>query len=170
MAKKTSIKDALDIVEKTYDELQEIANKIAQDYTAELDKIIKQADAVKDLSDAQIRNLITLISLKSYSLSEAKENAALKLACATTEKKTRYSEVFNQTDGTVGARDNTAQQETAYEALAEHIYTLVYSMLRTKSDEAHRIVDALKSNLMSRMAEAKLVAAEKGTRPAVEDF
>lgn len=167
---KNNLQEALDAVNKTYNDLQEIANKIASDFTLELDRIIKQADSVKDLTDAQIRNLITLISIKSYSLSEAKENAALKLACATTEKKIRYSEVFNQTDGTVGARDNTAQQETAYESLAEHIYSLVFSMLRTKSDEAHRIVSALQSNLMSRMSEAKLVSSNNGTRPANEDF
>lgn len=166
---KSSLKEALEVVDETYDELHEIAKKIISEYSEEVDDIIKKANSVKDMSDAQIRNLITLLSLKSYSLSEAKENSIMKLACAVAERKSKYSEAYKKAEGTQGDKNSEAQSETVFETLAESVYDLVASMLKSKIDEVHRIVDALKSNLMSRMAEAKLVAAEKGNRAAYED-
>jgi len=44
------------------------------------------------------------------------------------------------------------------EIIVESLYKLVANLLKTKLDALHRLVDALKSVLMSKMQEAKLYA------------
>ena len=48
----------------------------------------------------------------------------------------------------------------AEEILAEEIYTLMANTFKVKLDEIHRVVDTLKSVLMSRMQEAKLTTVD----------
>jgi len=165
---KGNLQEALKKVDMTYDQLQTIAIGIVKAQTAEADALVKQAESVKDLTDSQIRNLILLISIKSYNLAEPKELAALKLECATSIKKEEYAKVFAATDGTVATKENTAFTETTDELMSEAIYDVVAALLKTKVDELHRLVDSLKSVLMSRMQEAKLTAQVNTDKAAFE--
>lgn len=165
---KGNLKQALENANMMYTQLAEIADGIVKNSTSEIDEILRTADRVKDLTDSQMRNLIVLLSMKSYNFSEAKDHAALRLECAESLRKEAHAKVLLSTEGTAGVRENTAIQETADEIMVAAIYQIVASMLKTKLDEVHRIVDALKSALMSRMQEAKL-ASMLNNRAAYED-
>lgn len=166
---KGNLKQALENVEMTYDQLAQIANSIAGKETADVKKIIvEQAGNVKQLTDEQIRNLIVLISIKSYSLAEAREHAALKLECAETIRKEEHAKIFTSTEGTVGAKDTAANLGTTDEIMTEAVYQLVSSLIKSAVDECHRVVDALKSVLMSRMQQAKIEAMSQSNRAAFE--
>lgn len=166
---KGNLQEALKAVDMTYDQLQIIAVGIVKKQTEEVDKLVAQAEGVKDLTDSQVRNLILLLSIKSYNLAEPKELAALKLECATSIKKEEYAKVFSATEGTVATKENTAFIETTDELMSEAVYDTVAALLKTKVDEIHRIVDSLKSVLMSRMQEAKLTAQVNTDKAAYED-
>ena len=84
------------------------------------------------------------------------DKSLFKATLGETLRKEAYAHSFNATEGTVAVRENTSIINTSAELLAEELYTLVANMFKTKTDEIHRVVDSLKSVLMSRMQEAKL--------------
>lgn len=160
------LQTALDNTESTYGELVEIANDMVHAYTAEVDALIKKAsDNIENLSNEAIRQLLLKLALKGYTFSEIKEKATLKAECATALKNEAYARQYNVAEGSVEARKNTALVESSSEVLAEALYELVAALLKSKGDHINRTVDALKSVLVSRAAEAKLMAisTEPGT-------
>lgn len=150
---------ALDNVDDVYVNLIEIADKVVKEYTGDLNTLIKEAtDNVDNLSNEDIRALIIKLSLKAFSFGDLKEKSGLKAECAETLRKEAYAKSFNSAEGSVAAKENLATVNTSYETMVETIYNTVFSLFKTKLDECHRVVDALKTVLMSRMAEAKLTA------------
>lgn len=156
---KVSLQQALDNTNTVYGQLVEIANDIIESYTTEVDTLINLAlNNIENLTNDMIRDLMLKLSLKSYCFSEVKEKSSLKAECAETLRKEAFAKAFNGAEGSVGAKENTAIINTSDEILVESIYTLVSSLFKTKLDEVHRVVDTLKTILMSRMSEAKLVS------------
>lgn len=157
----SQVEKALNNIDESYQSLIVIAQEIFDETTAEIDDMMKTAYAnIETFSNDAIRDLMLRLSLKSYTFSEIKEKAAFKSILAEVIRKEEYAQNFNQSEGTVAVRENTAIINTGSEILAEEIYTLVSSMLKTKLDEIHRVVDTLKSVLMSRMQEAKLSSVD----------
>lgn len=157
----TQVSKALDNIDAAYDDLIDIANSIVDDITGDMNNMIQSAyDNIENLTNEDIRNILLKLSLRSYSFSEIKEKAAFKATLGETLRKEAYAKSFNVTEGTVAVRENTSIINTSAEILAEEIYTLVANMFKLKLDELHRIVDSLKSVLMSRMQEAKLTTVD----------
>ena len=154
---RNNLEQALENTEKVYSDLVVIANDIVEEYTKDLDKLIKQAyNNIESINSESMRSLIIELSLKSYMFSDVKEKAALKVECAEALRKEAYAVEYNKAEGAVAARENIATINISDEILTEAIYELVASLFKTKLDETHRVVDSLKTVLMSRMAEAKL--------------
>ncbi len=161
---KQNVSTALDNIDVTYDELVVVANDILKEMVGDLDLMMQSAyEDSERLSNEAIRDLMLKLSLRSYSFSEIKEKSAFKAALGETLRKEAYATNFNSAEGTVAVRENTAILNTSAEILAEEIYTLVSALFKTKLDEIHRVVDTLKSVLMSRMQEAKLVDIASAT-------
>lgn len=154
---KGKLKEALSNIDMMYNDLVEIANKIVIIYTKDIDDLVSNAyNNVNNLSNEDIRQLMLKLSLKSYSFGDTKEKSSLKSKCAETIKKEAYAIKFNEIDGTVAYKENTATIEISDEIVSNAIYDLVANLFRTRLDEIHRVVDSLKSVLVSRMQEAKL--------------
>ena len=152
---------ALDAVDATYDELIDVANDIAKEVVGDLDNMMSSAyNDVEKLSNEAIRDLMLKLSLRSYSFAEIKERSAFKSELAETLRKEAYAKNFNSAEGTVAVRENTAVLNSSAEILANQIYELVANMFKVKCDEVHRVVDTLKSVLMSRMQEAKMATVD----------
>lgn len=154
---KQNVGAALDRVDMTYAELIEVANDICDEFTSDINRLMNSAyNDVEKLSNDAIRDFILKLSLRSYSFSEIKEKSIFKAALAETLRKEAYAKNYNEATGTVGVKENTAIINTSAEILADEIYNLAASMFKTKLDEVHRVVDSLKTVLMSRLSEAKL--------------
>ena len=54
-------------------------------------------------------------------------------------------------------KSNIATIAASAEVASEALYNLIANLLKNKVDQLHRLVDALKSILMSRMQEAKFM-------------
>lgn len=148
---------ALDSIDLAYNDLIEIANNLVEEITGDLNHMIQSAyDNIENLDNESIRTLLLRLSLRSYSFAEIKEKAAFKATLGETLRKEAYAKNFNSAEGTVAVRENTSILNTSAEILAEEIYTLVANTFKIKIDEIHRVVDSLKSVLMSRMQEAKM--------------
>ena len=154
---KGQLTKALENVDATYMELVQIVNEIAKPYIEEVDELINQVSYnVNDLTNDYLRMTMVKLSLKSYSFSEIKEKSVLKAECSEALRKEKYAIKFNGSDGTVAFKENNALIETTEEILVEAIYNLLSSLFKTKLDEIHRVVDVIKTVIMSRNAEEKM--------------
>lgn len=162
-----NLNDAMGACDITYNELVEVANSITEKCTSKLDEVVSTIyDGTEALSNEAVRQAMLKLSLLSYSFSEIKEKSAMKAECAEILRKEKYARQFNNADGSVALRENTAMLNVSEEILVETIYNMVASVLKVKLDEAHRVVDTLKSVLTSRLAEAKLASVSDN----IQDF
>lgn len=154
---KKDLQAALDAVCMTYDNVVQIADDIVSSNTKAIDELIKDVQSnIENISNDCIRDYMLKLCLNSYIFSETKEKASFKAQCAEAIRKERYAIEFAEATGTVAQKDGTATVNISEEVVVESMYELVADLLKTKSDETHRVVDVLKTILMSRMTEAKL--------------
>ena len=151
------LESALDKAQLVYQDLVDIANDMVEGYTEPIDKLLNNAkDNVIAITNDQIRELLFRLSLCGWQFSDIKEKAALRRDCMTALKDEAYAKAFNSVEGAQGAKQQQALLATQDELLAEVLCDLVASLLKTKLDELHRIVDTLKTILTTRLTEAKL--------------
>ena len=153
-----TLQQALDNVEMTYQEINEIAKDIVSEFFEQADSLIREVRDVHELDNDTIRNYMIRLSLTSYSLSEVKEKSAMKAEIAETLRKEAVARNYIEATGTASAKENEATLNSSSEMVSEALFNLVSSLFKTKADELHRVVDTLKSVLMSRNMEAKLTS------------
>lgn len=152
-----NLNDALNNVEVTYSYIASIANDIVDSILSPTSNIINEINnEPTGLSVDSIRDFMVRLQLRSFELSDIKEKSALKATCAEALRKEKYARSFNEAEGTAGVKDNTALLASSEEIIVEALHNLVANLIKTKLDETHRMIDTLKSILMSKMQEAKL--------------
>ena len=152
---------AMDNVEIAYSDVIDISNSIVEEMTGDITDLVKSTyDNVENLTNEEIRQLLLRLALRSYSFGEIKDKATFKATLAETLRKEAYAVQFNSTDGTVATKENTATINIASEIVVEEIYNLTASLFKTRLDEIHRCVDALKTVLTTRLTEAKLTSVD----------
>lgn len=153
----SEFKEAKSAVDNVYNEMKSFIDKTIEIYLKDTNDVIKKLeDNLFELSNEDVRNAIVELSFKSYRLSDIKEKSALKAELAETLRKVMYSNTFRETEGTVANKENAATIAINNEVLVEKTYDSIANTLKTKLDEIHRVVDALKSVLVSRLSEEKL--------------
>lgn len=154
---KPSVHAALEQVELTYSDIVEIADDMLFDILQPINTIMSDLNNnTANLTPEIIRDFIIRLQLRAYELSEIKERSSLKAQCAEALREEKHARSFNAADGSAAVKNNIALLESSEEVVVEALYNYVASLLKTKVDQLHRSVDALKSILMSKMQEAKL--------------
>lgn len=152
------LNEALKNVEMTYGQVVEIADTIIAEYFANLNNLVSTINSrINALTIDQIRDYMMELQLQAFSLGEIKEKSALKAELAAAIQKEKFAISFTGADGTAAAKDKIALIATNEEAISEALYNLVANLFKTKLDQTHRLVDVLKSILMSRMQESKYI-------------
>ena len=156
---KPNLNEALDKVELAYGDVASIANDMLAPLFDPINKLVEEINGgINNFTVEEIRNFMMRLQLRAYEISETKEKSSLKAELAQAVRKEKYALTFNEAQGTAGTKDNTALLAASEEIIVASLYKLVASLLKTKLDALHRLVDALKSVLMSKMQEAKLSA------------
>lgn len=151
------LQQALDNVEMTYSQISEIADNLIKDYTSDISKIIDYAsNNIDHLTNDDLRSLMLRLSIKAFTFGEIKEKSAIKARCAEMLKDEAHAKSFNSAEGSINLRENISILNTGNEIVTEAIYDLIANLFKIKLDEIRRMVDTLKTVLMSRLAEAKL--------------
>lgn len=157
---KESLQLALNNIEDTYDSVREIADDLLQTYIADVNRLVEYiGNNLENMTNDDVRLYVGKLSVKGFYLADVTEKAAIKAEIAESLKKEKYAEAFNQAEGSVAARENTSTLKISNEVVSEVIYDLVANTLKRKQDEIHRMVDSLKTILISRQGEAKLTAS-----------
>ena len=158
---KEGFKKALDQVDMTYAQIYDIADRIVVSYTGESDCIISNmSKKIENTSNDELREVLFRLSLSAYRLGDIKDKTAFKAEIAKTLRQHKQASSFNESEGTVAVRENKAFIESAEQILVEGLHDLMSSMLKTKLDEIHRVVDTIKMILTTRLSEAKLSSVQ----------
>lgn len=156
MAKDLTI--ALENVELTYQDVVDIANNMLTPIIKPMDDLVQEIrDNSANMPIEAIRDYIIRLQLRCYELGEPKDKAAMKSNLSEALRKEKYSSALLEAEGTVNIKDTKATLASSEEIIVEALYELVASSLKTKLDGGFRLVDSLKSILMSRMQEAKFM-------------
>ena len=143
-------------VNDVYKDIGKIAKKLVDEKSKAIDDLIKTLSNVESLSDEEIRKYMLKISLESYSFSEIKEHSVMKQDCATALMKETQANIFNSETGTAEVRRNKSITDSNAQITVNILYNSIANLMKTKLDEAHRVVNTLNSILISRAAAAKL--------------
>lgn len=156
---KPDVQAALDAVDMTYSELIDIVDDTRKSVMEDCDLLIEDvSNNIQDMSNDKIRDTLMRLSLKSYYLASIKDKSAFKANLAETIRKEAYARAFGNAVGTVAQKDGQALLDTSSQAVAEKIHDLMADLFKSSTDEIHRTIDVLKTVLMSRLSEAKLVS------------
>ena len=140
---------ALEAVEMTYGQIKQIADDMVAAPFAEVNR-------VDMLSIEALREYLLKLQLAAFGLSEMRDRAGAKATCAEAVRKEAYAVSYASQEGTAAAKDSATTLAIAANIVAQCLYDLVAALVKTKLDSTHRLIDTLKSILMSRMQEAKM--------------
>ena len=151
---------ALNAVELTYSQIESIADNMLVASFEEPNSIMASIQVgVESMSIDAIRDSIIKLQLAAYALSELRDKTGVKAACAEAVRKEAYATSYVSQEGTAGVKESNTTLAIAENIVVQCLYELVASLVKTKVDMILRMVDSLKSVLMSRMQEVKLSAA-----------
>mgnify|MGYP007111668944 FL=1 len=150
---------ALEAVELTYGQIKEIADSMLAGPFEEPNRIVEMIQYnIESMSIEMLRDSILRLQLAVYSLSELRDRSGIKAVCAEAIKKEAYAASYIGQEGTAGVKDSNTTLAISENIVAQCLYDLVASLVKTKVDMCLRLIDSLKSILMSRMQEAKISA------------
>lgn len=150
---------ALESVELTYNQIREIADNMLAGPFDEPNRIVGFIQAnIESMSVEMLRDSILRLQLAVYSLSELRDRAGVKASCAEAIRKEAYAAAYIGQEGTAGVKDSNTTLAISENIVAQCLYDLVASLVKTKVDMCLRLIDSMKSILMSRMQEMKLAA------------
>ena len=152
-----NLNEALDNLEMTYGQVADIADAMLKEILSPVTNLINViGEDINSLSVDQLKEYMWKLQYKAYSLSEIKEKSLLKAELAEALQKEKFAMKFNEADGAAAVKNNIALIQTSEEIVVQALYESISSQLKTKVDQLHRMVDAIKSILVARMQEAKL--------------
>ncbi len=155
--------DGMSNIQVIYNSLNSQAKEIVKNYTKKIDDLIKTvSENVNNLSNEDIRNIELQLSLMAYDLGELKDKTCIAAEIAEIIQDETEADAWNTAAGNNEQRKNTAILASSKEKAVAKLYKLVASQIKTKLDEAHRVVDTLKSILISRASDRKLTDNYEG--------
>ena len=158
-----TLAEGMDNIQTIYNSLNSQAKEIVKNYTKKIDDLIKTvSDNVNNLSNEDIRNIELQLSLMAYDLGELKDKTCIAAEIAEIIQDETEADAWNTAVGNNEQRKNTAILSSSKEKAVAKLYKLVASQIKTKLDEAHRVVDTLKSILISRASDRKLTDNYEG--------
>lgn len=152
----TNLEQANKEVNEVYSQLNEAVKEVTAEITKPLDDLVKELSrGVNLFSNSELWDFQLRLGLESYRLSIVKEQSSLKDACAQALYKEGLAKSFSESTGAVETKKQTSVLATMDKQAVSMLYTSISNLLKTKLDEAHRLVNIIQNIQISRAAEAK---------------
>lgn len=143
-------------VNELYKQLKEAAIESVTGMTAPLDGMIKQLESgVSTMSNSELWDMQMRLGVETYKLGIAKEQSSLKSTCSDAFYKLSLAQSFCSIDGAQETKKQKSIADNVKSQAVAMLYSTASSILKTKMDEAHRIVNIIQSILISRASDAK---------------
>ena len=150
------IEKARQEVNDMYRELSPMVEDIVNKYALNINNLVNKISKAQFLTNDELRDFMLSLSVEAYNFSMSKDSSILKQDCAITIMKEAQAKEYNNTEGTQVIRNNASIINTSDSQVVNLLYSSVANLMKTKLDEAHRMINTLNSILISRNAEAKL--------------
>lgn len=165
MLSEQQIATAQNDVNETYDYLAGVVQEVTKDIVAPLDSIVKElSKGINLFSNADLWDFQLRLGVETYILGNLKEQSSLKQACAEALYKEGLARAYSTTAGAVEAKKQQSVLDMLDKQVVSILWTTVSNLLKTKCDEAHRLVNIIQGIQISRAAEAK----QQGPRSEVD--
>lgn len=155
---------------EVYKNLKPLVVGVVEKHSKEIDSIVaeirrKSEDNIMSLSNMDLQKYMLALSTASFDFTIDKDLSLLMQDCAILLAKEAEADSFNTTAGTAAVRSNQSIIDAMPQKTVSIIQTAVANAMKSKLDEAHRMISVLQNILISRNAENKLRgAAEKDER------
>ncbi len=160
------IKEAHNQLTTVYKELKPIVDSVVNKQSKEIDKIIDRIKRNLDtLTNKELQDLMLQLSIEAYYFAHIKDMAILKQELSLALSKESQANSFNSTVGTQAVRNNQAIIDSLDKQTVNILYNAVANNMKSKLDEAHRMVNVLSNVLISKNAEAKLKGVKDDYEP-----
>ena len=144
-------------VSEVYKSLSPIVKDIVGKHSKELDNIINKIKKnMTTLTNKELQDYMMQLSIETYEFAQSKDMSILMQECAIAVSKDRQANIFNSAEGTQAVRLNTAQIESVDSQVVVALQNAVANCMKSKLDEAHRVINILSNVLISKNAENKL--------------
>ena len=151
------ITDAKKEAQEIYKSLRPIIKETVGKHSKEIDSIIaKIKKNLTTLTNKELQDYMLQLSIETYYFAENKDLSVLMQECALAISKEAQANIFNSTAGTQAVRNNQAIINSIDKQVVVMLQNAVANCMKSKLDEAHRMVNVLSSVLISRNAENKL--------------
>lgn len=149
-------------VAAAYNQLAEVYKETLSNISKPLDDIIsKLSKGIQLFSNSDLWELQLELGVEAYRLGNIKDQSSLKDMCATALYKEKQARVYSEAQGTSEAKKQQSVIDTVGEQAISMLYSALANALKTKCDEAHRLVNIIQSIQISRAAEAKISASPR---------
>ena len=158
-----NIDNAKKDVSEMYKSLQPAIKSIVDKHSKEIDSIIAKIKKNLDtLTNKELQDYMLQLSIETYYFSQIKDMSILKQECAMALLKESQANSFNSTEGTQAYRSNQAIIDSLDKQVVSLMQNAIANLMKTKLDEAHRVVNILSNVLISKNAENKLRGVKDG--------
>lgn len=162
------LNEAREEVEELSAGLADIIKEIVGQYTENLNNIVGElAKGINLYSNTELWDFQMRLSVEAYELGNVKELASLKDACAEALYKQGLANSFTTSSGTQEIKKQQSMLDTVDKQVVSILYASVASILKTKCDEAHRLVSTIQNIQISRAAEAKQISSPRSEQDRV---
>lgn len=167
----------IELVKKDKEYLEEISNKLTNEFTSHLDKLMQSIYILiknDKLDDTEIeKNFLELTNLL-YFLGDKLESLGIELTVASARNQEVFNDLYQKAQGTIADKKAEAEEGSKYEHLLKSVYESVYKRIKAKIDAGYEMVSSLKRIIMKRVAEMDLTKKTNGyegraTKAAFED-
>lgn len=152
-------KDIAFVLEESYKQLEELTEKIVEEYAQELDSFMSVVYSFMeegDLLDSELERVILTIPMLVYYTGAKAESIALKDAIAREMVRDKYNDTLLKATGTDTVKKSTAEAKSTEERLLNIAYNNAHKKLKHRADTAMEMMNSCKKILTSRIVEKQL--------------
>ncbi len=144
-------------VHELYLQLNDAVKEVTKEIIKPLDDIVAElSKGINLYSNNELWDFQLRLGIETYRLSNIKEQSSLKEACAEALYKENIARTYSETTGAAETKKQTSILASVENQAVSMLYSSISSLLKTKVDEAHRLVNIIQNIQISRAAEAKL--------------
>ena len=143
-------------VDEIYFQLSDAVKETVSEITKPIDDIVQElSKGINLFSNSELWDFQMRLGVEAYRLSNMKELSALKDACAEALYKEGLAKAYAEASGAAETKKQASVLATIEKQAVSMLYNSIASILKTKLDEAHRLVNIIQNIQISRAAEAK---------------
>lgn len=149
--------EANKLLKEAYDELAPLIKETVDKHSRHIDEVIKKIDrdAENTMTNKELRQIMLELQIEVYRFAPIKDLAAFRQDLAKTLSNEAQANAYNDSLGTQEYRRNQAILQTVTQQAVKLLYDAIANQMKTKIDEAHRMINVLRDILISRSADAK---------------